>query len=59
MFLVEQELTELIAWRHELHASRSYRGRRETAQTVQAFLRATGADKVITGLGRPRGSRDL
>jgi metal-dependent amidase/aminoacylase/carboxypeptidase family protein len=52
MFLTEHQLTELIAWRHELHRRPELSGQEEeTARTVQALLHATGADKVVTGLG--------
>ncbi|ANW03882.1 amidohydrolase [Bradyrhizobium icense] len=52
MSLLEQDLAELVAWRRELHRKPELSGQeKETAQTVQAFLRAAGADKIITGLG--------
>jgi amidohydrolase len=52
MFLAAQDLTELIAWRHELHRRPELSGQEEkTAQSVQALLHATGADQVVTGLG--------
>lgn len=52
MFLAERELTELIAWRHQLHSKPELSGQEEkTAQAVKALLHATGADKVVTGLG--------
>src|ERR687891_222734 len=52
MFLLEQDLAELVAWCRELHRRPELSGQeKQTAQTVQAFLRAAGADKVITELG--------
>jgi amidohydrolase len=52
MFLAEHDLSELIAWRRRLHSKPELSGQEEkTAQEVQAILRATGADKVVTGLG--------
>lgn len=52
MVSLEQDLPELVAWRRELHRRPELSGQeKETAQTVQAFLRAAGADKVITELG--------
>ncbi|UPJ46495.1 amidohydrolase [Bradyrhizobium sp. 200] len=52
MFLAEHELSELILWRHDLHSKPELSGQEEkTAQAVQAVLGATGADKVVTGLG--------
>jgi metal-dependent amidase/aminoacylase/carboxypeptidase family protein len=52
MFLAEHERTELIVWRRELHSKPELSGQEEkTAQAVQALLHATGADKVVTGLG--------
>jgi amidohydrolase len=52
MFLAEHELTELIAWRHDLHSKPELSGQEEkTAKAVQALLHATGADKVVTGVG--------
>ena len=52
MFLLEQDLAELVAWRRELHRRPELSGQeKETAQTVQAFLRAAGADRIITELG--------
>jgi amidohydrolase len=52
MFLAERELTELIAWRHDLHSKPELSGQEEnTAKAVQGLLYATGADKVVTGVG--------
>ena len=52
MFLAERELTELIAWRHDLHSKPELSGQEEkTAKAVQALLHATGADRVVTGVG--------
>ena len=52
MFLAAQDLTELIAWRRERHSRPELSGQEaKTAQAVQALLHATGADKVVTGLG--------
>ena len=52
MFLTEHDLTELMAWRRELHRKPELSGQEEkTAATVQALLHAAGADKVVTGLG--------
>lgn len=52
MFLTEHDLTELMAWRRELHSKPELSGQEEkTAAAVQALLHAAGADKVVTGLG--------
>lgn len=52
MFLTNQDMVELVEWRRKLHRmpelSRQERG---TAQEVQVFLSATGADRIITELG--------
>jgi amidohydrolase len=52
MFLAEDELSELILWRHDLHRQPELSGQEaKTAQAVQAMLGATGADEIISGLG--------
>ncbi|MCA1453654.1 amidohydrolase [Bradyrhizobium sp. BRP22] len=52
MFLSEQDLAELIIWRRNLHRRPELSGQeKETAQAVQALLRATGADEIVTELG--------
>jgi amidohydrolase len=52
MFLAEQDLAELVGWRRNLHRQPELSGEeKETARTVQAFLSATGADRIITELG--------
>ncbi|HEY9567229.1 MAG TPA: hypothetical protein VIR38_04010 [Thalassobaculum sp.] len=52
MFLSNQDMVELVAWRRRLHRMPELSGQeRETAATVSALVAATGADRVITGLG--------
>lgn len=52
MFLTNQDVVELTAWRRELHRNPEVSGdEARTAQTVQALLAASGADRIITGLG--------
>jgi len=51
MFLDQQNLAELVAWRRNLHRNPELSGEeKETARTVQNFLSTTGAD-IITGVG--------
>lgn len=52
MFLTNQDVIELTAWRRKLHAMPELSGAEvETAREVAAFLAATGADRIVTGLG--------
>lgn len=52
MFLTNQDTVELAAWRQTLHSLPELSGAEvETARAVQAFLAATGADRIVTGLG--------
>ena len=52
MFLSERDLIELTEWRHQLHRRPELSGEEaETARKVEAALAATGADRILTGLG--------
>ena len=52
MFLTENDLNELVAWRRYLHAGPELSGQEaKTAQAVQARLQAAGADRIVSGLG--------
>lgn len=52
MFLTNQDVIDLTEWRRELHrAPEVSREEVETARKVQAFLKASGADRIISGLG--------
>lgn len=52
MFLTNQDVVELTEWRRELHRMPELSGAEErTARTVRAFLEATGADRIVTGIG--------
>jgi len=46
------DIAELTDWRHELHRHPELSGQEaETARRVEAVLRATGPDRIVTGLG--------
>lgn len=46
------DIAELTDWRHELHRTPELSGEEaETARRVEAVLRATGPDRIVTGLG--------
>ncbi|CAN7354259.1 amidohydrolase [Neorhizobium sp. LjRoot104] len=52
MFLTNQDIIELTAWRRRLHAMPEISGEEiATAEEVQGFLADTGPDRVVTGLG--------
>ncbi len=52
MFLTNQDVVELTEWRRELHRHPEISGEEsQTAQTVQALLSSSGADRIVTGLG--------
>lgn len=52
MFLTNQDVVELTEWRRKLHAMPELSGAEvETAREVRDFLAATGADRIVTGLG--------
>ncbi|SMF71380.1 amidohydrolase [Xaviernesmea oryzae] len=52
MFLSNQDVIELTAWRRKLHAMPEVSGEEiATAAEVQGFLADTGPDRVISGLG--------
>jgi amidohydrolase len=52
MFLTNQDVIELTEWRRRLHRMPEVsREEERTAETVQAFLEATGPDRIIAGLG--------
>ena len=52
MTLTNQDIADLVAFRHELHRFPEISGEEaETAQRVVAFLDDTRPDKVLTGLG--------
>lgn len=52
MFLTENDLNELIAWRRRLHAEPELSGQEaKTAQAVRTRLHTAGADRIIFGLG--------
>lgn len=52
MTLAAVDIERLVAWRRDLHSRPELSGQEaETARTVTAFLEATGADDIITGLG--------
>lgn len=52
MFLTEQDLAELATWRRDLHRHPELSGAEvETARTVQAFVAATGADRIVAQVG--------
>ena len=50
--LTNSDIAELTNWRRELHRFPEVSGQeRNTAARVEAVLRATGPDRIITGLG--------
>jgi amidohydrolase len=52
MFLTERDLIELADWRRALHRRPELSGHEaETARTVAGALAATGAYRIVTGLG--------
>ncbi len=52
MFLTNQDIVELAAWRRALHRAPELSGEETvTARAVTAFLAGTKPDQVITGLG--------
>ncbi|MDF0517522.1 amidohydrolase [Bradyrhizobium yuanmingense] len=52
MFLTENDLNELVAWRRHLHAVPELSGQEaNTAEAVRARLQAAGADRIVSGLG--------
>ena len=52
MFLTNQDVIELTEWRRRLHRMPEVsREEEQTAETVQAFLKTTGPDRIIAGLG--------
>lgn len=52
MFLTNQDVIELTAWRRKLHAMPEVSGEEvATAAEVQAFLADTRPDRIVTGLG--------
>ena len=52
MYLTNQDIIELTAWRRKLHAMPEVSGEEfSTAAEVIAFLADTGPDRVISGLG--------
>ncbi|MEQ8394506.1 amidohydrolase [Thalassobaculum sp.] len=52
MFLTNQDMVELAEWRQQLHRMPELSGAEvETARAVQAFVAATGADRIVTGIG--------
>jgi amidohydrolase len=52
MFLTNQDMIELTAWRRRLHSMPELSGEEtETAREVETFLASTGADRIVTDLG--------
>jgi amidohydrolase len=52
MFLTDQDLRELAAWRKALHRAPELSGEeRETAREVQDFLSTTRPDRIVPNLG--------
>ncbi len=52
MFLTNQDLVDLIAWRRKLHATPEVSGEEaRTGEEVQAFLAITAPDRIVSGLG--------
>jgi amidohydrolase len=52
MVLTNQDMVELVAFRRKLHRMPELsREEAQTAREVQAFLKSTGPDRIITGLG--------
>lgn len=52
MFLTENDLNGLVAWRRHLHAEPELSGQEaKTAEAVRARLQAAGADRIVSGIG--------
>ena len=52
MILTNQDMVELVAFRRKLHSMPELpREEAQTAREVQAFLKPTGPDRIIAGLG--------
>jgi amidohydrolase len=52
LFLSNQDIADLAAWRRKLHQMPELSGEEnETAKEVEAFLSSTGPDRVLAGLG--------
>lgn len=52
MAVSDTDLTDLILWRHKLHAAPEVSGEEvKTAEEVVRFLESTQPDEIITGLG--------
>ncbi|MCG7394293.1 amidohydrolase [Microvirga sp. ACRRW] len=52
MFLTNQDVVELTEWRRALHRHPEISGEEAwTAQTAQALLASSGADRIVGGLG--------
>ncbi|TKT75392.1 amidohydrolase [Aquamicrobium sp. LC103] len=52
MFLSNQDIADLVAWRRKLHENPEISGEEsETAREVRSFLAASGPDRVISNLG--------
>lgn len=52
MFLTNQDVVELVEWRRGLHRHPELSGQEiETARTVSALLTASGADRIVGGIG--------
>ena len=52
MVLTNQDMVELVAFRHKLHRMPELsREEAQTAQEIRAVLVATNPDRLITGLG--------
>jgi amidohydrolase len=52
VFLTNRDISELVDWRHELHANPEVSGEEaETAKAVVAFVGQSGPDRIVTGLG--------
>jgi amidohydrolase len=52
VFLSNQDVADLVAWRRRLHQRPELSGEEaETARETEAFLSPTGPDRVVSGLG--------
>ena len=52
MTLTNQDIADLVAFRHELHRFPEISNEEEqTARRVVDFLRSTGPTEIVTGLG--------
>jgi amidohydrolase len=52
LFLTDQDLVDLVAWRRKLHAMPELSGEEaDTAREVRAFLAAASPDRVLTEIG--------